>query len=169
MRNFSIISSSSPRPRALPVAVADLILARSMPRVVLIILVLIATAAQPARATDDKAAIRATIADYIEGYYLGDAARMERSLHPHYLKHTISGSSGELNIVDKSGMEMLQEVRNKKEVTPVSERKENITIFDIAGDVASAKLVATHWTNYMTLLRQDGEWKILSVVKRNQE
>jgi hypothetical protein len=140
-----------------------------MPRVVLIILVLIATAAQPARATDDKAAIRATIADYIEGYYLGDAARMERSLHPHYLKHTISGSSGELNIVDKSGMEMLQEVRNKKEVTPVSERKENITIFDIAGDVASAKLVATHWTNYMTLLRQDGEWKILSVVKRNQE
>jgi hypothetical protein len=128
-----------------------------------------AAAVQSVRATDDKAAIRATIVDYIEGYYLSDAARMERSLHPHYLKHTISGSNGELNIADKSGMEMLQEVRNKKAVTPVSDRKEEITIFDIAGDVASAKLVATHWTNYMTLLKQDGEWKILSVVKRNQE
>ena len=140
-----------------------------MRRAVLIILLLMAAAAQPVRATDDKAAIRATIADYIEGYYLSDAARMERSLHPHYLKHTISGSNGELNIADKSGMEMVQEVRNKKAVTPVSDRKEDITILDIAGDVASAKLVATHWTNYMTLLKQDGKWKILSVVKRNQE
>jgi hypothetical protein len=88
-----------------------------MQRAVLIILLLMAAAAQPVRATDDKAAIRATIADYIEGYYLSDAARMERSLHPHYLKHTISGSNGELNIADKSGMEMVQEVRNKKAVT----------------------------------------------------
>jgi Putative lumazine-binding len=141
----------------------------SMPRAISLILLLFLASAQPGRASDDKAAIRATIANYIEGYYLSDAARMERSLHPHYLKHTITGSSGQLNIADKSGMEMVQEVRNKKEVTPVSDRKEDITIFDIAGDVASAKLVATHWTNYMTLLKQDGEWKILSVVKRNQE
>jgi len=140
-----------------------------MPRAISLILLLFLASAQPGRASDDKAAIRATIANYIEGYYLSDAARMERSLHPHYLKHTISGSSGELNTADKSGMEMVQEVRNKKEVTPVSDRKEDITIFDIAGDVASAKLVAAHWTNYMTLLKQDGEWKILSVVKRNQE
>ena len=121
-----------------------------------------AATAQPDRASDDKAAIRATVADYIEGYYLNDAARMERSLHPHFLKHTISGSKGELTIIDKTGMEMVQEVRNKEKVTPVSERKEEITIFAIDGDVASVKLVATHWTNYMTLLKQNGEWKILS-------
>ena len=140
-----------------------------MPRAISLILLLFLASAQPGWASDDKAAIRATIANYIEGYYLSDATRMERSLHPHYLKHTISGSSGELSIADNSGMEMVQEVRNKKEVTPVSDRKEDITIFDIAGDVASAKLVATHWTNYITLLKQDGAWKILSVVKRNQE
>ena len=126
-------------------------------------------AAQPDRPSDDKAAIRTAVINYIEGYYLSDVVRMERSLHPHFLKHTISGSNGELNIADKSCMEMVQEVRNKKGVTPVSDQKKDITVFDIAGDVASAKLVATHWTNYMTLLKQDGEWKILSVVKRNQE
>jgi len=74
-----------------------------MPRPVLILLLLVAAAAQPARAADDKAAIRATIADYIEGYYLGDAARMERSLHPHFLKHTVSGVQAEVSIADKSG------------------------------------------------------------------
>jgi putative lumazine-binding protein len=140
-----------------------------MLRALLAILLLTAATAQPARAADDNAAIRATIADYIEGYYLSDAVRMERSLHPHFLKHTISGSQADMNIADKSGMEMVQEVRNKKEVTPVAERKEDITIFDITGDVASAKLIASHWTNYVTLLKQNGQWKILSVVKRNKE
>jgi hypothetical protein len=126
-----------------------------------------AITAQPNHASNDEAAIRATITDYIDGYYLSDAVRMERSLHPHYLKHTISGSSGDLMIIDKSGMEMVQEVRNKKEVTPPSQRRKEISIFAVEGDVASVKMIATAWTNYMTLLKQNGEWKILSVVKRN--
>jgi len=140
-----------------------------MRHAVLLILLLSAATARAERASDDRAAIRATIRDYIEGYYLNDAARMERSLHSHYLKHTISGSNRHLNVADKTGVEMVQEVRNKEKMTPVSERKEDVTIFDINGDVASAKLVAAHWTNYMTLLKQNGKWKILSVVKRDQE
>ena len=32
------------------------------------------------------AAIRATALDYIEGWYAGDAARMERALHPELAK-----------------------------------------------------------------------------------
>jgi hypothetical protein len=124
--------------------------------------------AQPNHASNDEAAIRATVTDYIDGYYLSDSVRMERSLHPHYLKHTISGSNGDLRITDKSGMEMVQEVRGKKEVTPASQRRKEISIFAVDGDIASVKLVATAWTNYMTLLKQNGEWKILSVVKRNQ-
>ena len=30
----------------------------------------------------DEEAIRAVVADYIEGWYDGDAGRMERALHP---------------------------------------------------------------------------------------
>src|SRR5438034_8962411 len=83
-----------------------------------------AATAQPDRASDDKAAIRATIIDYVEGYDLNDAARMERSLHPHYLKHTINGSNGELKIADKPGIEMVQDVRNREDVAAASEGKE---------------------------------------------
>ena len=31
--------------------------------------------------TSDDLAVRATVTDYVEGYYTGDAARMEKSLH----------------------------------------------------------------------------------------
>ena len=139
-----------------------------MIRAVLLIMLLIAATTQPGRASDDRAAIRAAVTDYIEGYYLSDLVRMERSLHPQYLKHTISGSGGQLTVIKKIGMEMVREVRNKKEVTPASQRKKEISIFAIDGDVASVKLVATAWTNYITLLKQNGEWMILSVVKGNQ-
>jgi Putative lumazine-binding len=34
-------------------------------------------------APDESSVVRATATDYIDGYYAGDAARMEKSLHPH--------------------------------------------------------------------------------------
>jgi len=92
--------------------------------------------------TSDEVAIRTTVTDYIESYYAGDAGRMEKSLHPHYLKHTISESDGQLKMTEKTGLQMVQDVRLKGPSTlPASERKEQITILDVTGDVASAKLV----------------------------
>ena len=128
-----------------------------------------ASVAEPERPSDDRDAIRATVSDYIEGYYLNDVVRMERSLHPQYLKHTVYGPTGDSQTIVKTGMEMVREVRDKEAITPVADRKEEISIFGLEDDVASVRLVATRWTNYMTLCKQGGEWKILSVVKRNQE
>ena len=51
--------------------------------------------------TSDEVSIRATVTDYIEGYYTGDAVRMEKSLHPHYLKHTISGPEAQLKMTER--------------------------------------------------------------------
>ncbi len=47
--------------------------------------------ASPARAQTaaDSAAIRQASLDYIEGWYAGDAARMERSLHPDLTKRIV--------------------------------------------------------------------------------
>ena len=39
---------------------------------------------------DENAAITKTALDYIEGWYAGDAARMERALHPELAKRMIS-------------------------------------------------------------------------------
>src|SRR5215469_6801086 len=120
--------------------------------------------------TSDEAAIRATVTDYIEGYYTGDASRMEKSLHPHYLKHTISGSNGELKMTEKTGLQMVQDVRvHGPSQVPASERQAQITILDVTGDVASAKLVTAHWVDHLTLSKWNGEWKIVAVVLREQD
>jgi transposase len=123
-----------------------------------------ASATQPQK-TSDEAAVRAAVTDYIEGYYTGDAARMEKSLHPHYLKHTISGSDDQLRMTEKTGLQMVQDVRSGGP-QDLSERKEQITVLDISGDIASAKLVTPHWVDYVTLSKWHGEWKIVSVVLR---
>ena len=80
---------------------------------------------------DESQAVRATVADYIESYYTGDAARMERSLHPHYLKHVIKESDGSLKMTEKTGLQMVQDVRSHgPSDLPKSEQTEQITVLD---------------------------------------
>ena len=131
-----------------------------------VLLVNLAAATQQQKISDEEA-IRAAVVDYIEAYYTGDASRMEKSLHPHYLKHTISQLGDKLRMTEKTGLQMVQDVRsNGPTDLPACERKKAITVLDITGDVASAKLVTTQWVDHMTLSKWNGEWKIVSVVLR---
>jgi hypothetical protein len=113
---------------------------------------------------DEASAVRATVTNYIEAYYTGDAHRMEQTLHPHYLKHMIHG---DIPMRDKTGPQMVQEVRSHgvPDISPAN-RTEQVMVLDIAGTIASAKLVTPGWVDYVTLSKSDGEWKILSVVQR---
>ena len=118
----------------------------------------------------DRAAVRAVVADYIEAYYTGDAARMEKSLHPSYLKHTISGPENKPRMSEHTGLEMVEDVRATGPANlPASEKREDISVLDISGDIASAKLTTSHWVDYLTLAKWNGEWKIVSVVLREND
>jgi putative lumazine-binding protein len=124
-----------------------------------------AFAAAPEKTSTETDAIRATVTDYIQGYYTADATRMEHSLHPHYLKHTISGTNGDLRMTEKTGLQMVEDIRSGHPI-PASERQATISVLDINGDIASAKLVTPHWVDYLTLSKWNGQWKIVSVVLR---
>jgi hypothetical protein len=114
--------------------------------------------------TDDASAVRATVTNYIEAYYTGDADRMEQTLHSHYLKHMIHR---DIPVRERSGAQMVQDAREHNAANiPQAARTEEVTVLDVAGTIASAKLVTPGWTDYMTLLKVNGEWKILSVVQR---
>jgi hypothetical protein len=116
-------------------------------------------------ALDDSSMVRAAVRDYIEAYYTGDARRMEQTLHPHYLKHLIHG---DIPMREKTGAQMVQDVRSKGVPVdiPSAERTEQISVLDVSGDMASAKLTTPHWVDYITLSKSGGEWKLLSVVQR---
>jgi len=64
-----------------------------MKKVILLSLVILAAAAgvqaQTAAPDDPKEAIKQTALDYIEGWYTGDAERMERALHPDLAKRIV--------------------------------------------------------------------------------
>jgi hypothetical protein len=125
----------------------------------------ISTNAQDNKAPgDETTAVRVTVTNYIEAYYTGDAARMEQTLHPHYLKHMIHGN---IPMREKDASQMVAEVRSQGPADfPQAEKTELISVLDVSGDIASAKLVTPHWVDYMTLSKSGGTWKILSVVQR---
>jgi len=131
----------------------------------LFLLVNLSTNAQDNQtSTDDSSAVRATVTNYIEAYYSGDARRMEQTLHPHYLKHMIHGA---IPVREKTGEEMVREVRSHGAADlPAAEKTEQVNVLDVAGNIASAKLVTPGWVDYLTLSKVGGEWKILSVVQR---
>ena len=88
---------------------------------------------------DDTSDVGVTVTNYIEAYYTGDAARMEQTLHPHYLKHKIHG---DIPMREQTGQELVQDVRNGGgSHMAQAQRTEKVTVLDVAGNMASAKLV----------------------------
>lgn len=129
-----------------------------------LLLAVAANAQQTNTSADDASAVRATVTNYIEGYYTGDARRVEHTLHPHYLKHVIHG---DIPMREKTGPQMVNEIRaNGTPDMPAAQKAEQVTVLDIAGAIASAKLVTPGWTDYISLEKVNSEWKILSVVQR---
>jgi hypothetical protein len=115
----------------------------------------------------DTAGIRAAAMDYIEGWYTGDAARMERALHPELAKRIVTtddktgrsqlGQMGAMTLVNKTRVGIGTEI-------PVAQRREDFRILDIYRDNAVAKIVASDWIDYLELARWNGQWKIVNVL-----
>ncbi len=123
--------------------------------------------AQTAAQANDSTAVQATVRNYIEAYYRGDAPRMQATLDPHYLKHMIHGT---IPIRERTGSQMVEEVRTHGPADlPEMEKTESISVLDVSGNIASAKLVTPHWVDYMTLSKSGSNWKILSVVQQIED
>jgi hypothetical protein len=130
----------------------------------LLVLSLSANAQSSETPGDDASAVRSTVTNYIEAYYTGNAARMEQTLHPYYLKQKIHR---DIPVREQTRADLVQAARTGEGTHLTdAERREQVTVLDVAGSIASAKLVTPGWTDYMTLTKVDGEWKILSVVQR---
>jgi hypothetical protein len=79
---------------------------RAIPARVLLLLALAATAAH-GQAAADSLAIQAAALDYIEGWYAGDAERMERSLHPELVKRIVATRSGTSTLGEMTAAELV--------------------------------------------------------------
>lgn len=115
-----------------------------------------ATTGQPA---DDLAAIRATILDYAQGYYEGDAERMRRSLHPDLAKRTIyrDEASGAYRVHETSQQQLVDITRRGGgSRVPADRRTFAVTVLDVYGDIACARADTALFVDYLHLARWEG-------------
>lgn len=115
----------------------------------------------------DSAGIRQAALDYIEGYYTGDAARMERAVHPELAKRIVQMSpDGRRQMLGQMGAAtLIQATRDGGgRDTPDSLRHKDVTIFDIYQNAASAKIYASYWIDYLQLAKWRGRWVIVNVL-----
>jgi len=117
--------------------------------------------------SDEKAVERAA-RDYIESQHIVSSEMMKRSIHKELTKRTYwKAKDGSEFIVETDYNTMLGVAQNfnkdgdKFPETPLN----RIQILDIDQRVASVKLTADDWIDYMHLVKNsDGDWKIINVL-----
>jgi hypothetical protein len=118
----------------------------------------------------DSAGIRAAALDYIEGWYTGDAARMERAVHPDLVKRIVNVDQRGRSVLNNlTAMSMVQRTRNgggSSEI-PADQRRAVVKILDIYQGVAVARIDAASWIDYLQLARWNGRWVIINVLWEN--
>lgn len=124
-------------------------------------------AADPAARTEETA-IRATALDYIEGWYTQDAARMTRALHPALVKRSVATdpATGRSRLDDGGAERLIAATRPRPDESAraLDGRRRVVTVLDIHGVVATVKIDAQDWVDYLHLVRWNGEWKIINVL-----
>jgi hypothetical protein len=122
--------------------------------------------AASAQTAADSAAIRATALDYIEGFYTGDAARMERALHTDLKKRIVQRKPGEAETLQEMTAEQLVQMTagGGGKQMPDEQKRSDVTILDIYGGMASVRIDAGVWVDYMHIASVDGAWKIVNVL-----
>jgi len=119
----------------------------------------------PAQTAADSSAIRATALDYIEGWYEGNAERMERAVHPDLAKRIVFRFSDGDEITETDAKALIKHTeRGGGSGTPEAERRTDVSILDIFEGAASVRVDATGWIDYMHLAEVDGRWVIMNVL-----
>ena len=130
----------------------------------------LAVAAAPrllaAQTAADSGAIRAAALDYIDGWYAGDAGRMERALHPELAKRIVQNDpQGRSRLGQQSAMTLVQSTRRGGGTDiPAAQRRNDVRILDVFGNAASVRVRAATWVDYMHLAKSNGRWVIVNVL-----
>ena len=136
-------------------------------RLLPIALLVAATTAVRAQTAADATAIRATVLDYVEGWYAGDADRMARALHPELVKRIlVSDTATARSFVQTMGASALVNGTRHGygKSTPADRQQKDVTVLDVFGNAAVAKAVMADWIDYLQLVRVDGRWLIVNVL-----
>jgi Putative lumazine-binding len=122
----------------------------------------------PAFAQQDpeREAIKRTALNYAEGWYEGNADKMESALHPDLAKRIVrTNDKGQSGLGQMSAMSLVQGTRSGSgKQTPAAEQQKDVTILDVLGGAATVKLEMRDWVDYMHIGKFNGKWVIVNVL-----
>jgi hypothetical protein len=124
-----------------------------------------------AQTAADSADIKQAALDYIEGWYDGNAERMERALHPDLAKRIINTTAQGRNMLGhQSAMTLVQNSRRGGgKDTPIDQRRTDVRILDVFRNTASVRVDAGTWIDYLHIARWNGRWVIVNVLWENRQ
>ena len=117
---------------------------------------------QSARAQDqEESAVRQTLDYYLQGHATGNGEFYKKAFHPEAKLFWIR----EGQFATRTSAEFIAGASGKP-AADERERKRSIESVDITGNAAIAKIVLDYpsgrFTDYMSLLKVDGQWKIVN-------
>lgn len=140
-----------------------------MTRLTAFVLALAVATATPtsAQSAADSSGIKQAALDYIEGWYEGNAERMERALHPELAKRIVNTDrrNGRNSLSQQGAMTLVINTRaGRGKETPVAEQRKDVRILDIFGNTASVRIDASTWVDYLHVAKWNGRWVIVNVL-----
>ncbi len=115
---------------------------------------------------DDIAAVRATVLDYFEGWFEGDAVRMARALHAGLAKHSLGQDAARSAVLDVTTRDEMVDVTEGGggRLRDGPDRRIGIDIASLSGDIASVVVDSDVFVEYVLLVRTGDGWRITSTL-----
>ncbi len=111
--------------------------------------------------------IRQTVLNYIEAWYQQEPERGAKSLHPELAKRIVrTQTDSQSDTLENMSAARLTERwgSGDGQATPKENQKKEIKILDIHNRMASVKLEAAAWVDYMHLAKFNGQWVIVNIL-----
>jgi hypothetical protein len=115
------------------------------------------------QATTDQSAIVDTVLDYFEGWFDGDATRMERALHPGLAKRALLDDRRSLDettaqwMIDATG-------RGVGKGRDPGDRRIEVEVEDMYGSIANVTVRSAVYHEYVQLARTENGWQIVNTL-----
>ena len=139
-----------------------------MQHLLLAILLFFSTHCLLCQSVQDTNDIKRAALDYIESQHNLDPKQMEQALHPRMVKRTFwkDKPTGKdyLRETSAESMILLAESYNKEKDKFPTHPKKEVIILDATERIASVKLIADEWIDYMHLVKNNGKWTIINVL-----
>lgn len=117
------------------------------------------------QSASDLSEIEAVARDYVEGWYAGDVARMDRALHSELSKRILASEEhppGDLRTVTKERMIELTAAGGGDMLNP----EYQVEVYNLSDNIASAGVLSPEYLDYLHLVKTPEGWKIANILFR---